>query len=248
MKQREAVVNVLEKHRWVAKLSTLRDELIWSPDFVSNAKEPFANIRRIVQKTPDIYIIQPGLYWLTKMKKQLEDQWLIQITSKNKDSSIVKETTHSHYQWILAEIWNLKRYLTYIPHQDQNKPYTSNKWLQLKNVVSYPTLTWALASIQRVNTIDVMWINDDKNKLPTYVFEVEHSTDIINSLNKFVELKDLKTQCYIVADRSRFSEFNKRIEETAYIEINPKFLSYQNLDNYYDKITEYYSLKKLTWF
>ena len=33
---------------------------------------------------------------------------------------------------------------------------------------------------------------------------------------------------------------------THYKDINPKFLSYENLENYYDKITEYYSLKKLT--
>jgi hypothetical protein len=44
--------------------------------------------------------------------------------------------------------------------------------------------------IKRTETIDVIRLNDD-NKLPSNVFEVEHSTNIINSLNKFAELKGL---------------------------------------------------------
>lgn len=248
MKQREAVVQVLERHWWYARLSTLRDELIWNPIFVTNAKEPFANIRRIVQRTPkEIYIIRPWLYWLVKERKRLEQLWLEQITQKNKDDPAIQKQSHSYYQWLLVDIWNLKHFLTYIPHQDQNKVCFSDKWMHLKDIITENNLEWPIKMIKRTETIDVIRLNND-NKLPSNVFEVEHSTNIINSLNKFAELKGLSAWCYIVADESRHKEFDKNASLTVYKDINPKFLSYENLENYYDKITEYYSLKKLTWF
>ena len=149
MKQREAVVQVLEKHWWYAKLSTLRDELVWNPIFVTNAKEPFANIRRIVQRTPkEIYIIRPWLYWLVKEKKRLE-QLLPQITDKNKNSEIVQQANHSYYQWLLVDIWNLKHFLTYVPHQDQNKVCFSDKWMHLKDKITENNLEGPIKIIKR---------------------------------------------------------------------------------------------------
>lgn len=247
MKQREAVVQVLEKHWWYAKLSTLRDELVWNPIFVTKAKEPFANIRGIVQTKPkEIYIIRPWLYWLVKEKERLEQLWLTQVTDKNKNSPEIQQANHSYYQWLLVEIWNLKHFFTYVPHQDQNKICFSDKWMHLKDIISEKNLEGPITLFKRTETIDVIRLNEDNT--PSNVFEVEHSTDIINSLNKFWELKNLKTWCYIVADETRHKEFDKKVSQTVYKDICPRFLSYENLENYYDKITEYYSLKKLTWF
>ena len=248
MKQREAVVQVLEKHWWYARLSTLRDELVWNPIFVSNAKEPFANIRRIVQKTPkEIYIIRPWLYWLVREKKRLEQMWLEQVTDKNKNSPDIQKQTHSYYQWILVEIWNLKEFHTYVPHQDQNKPCFNWEWDSLlKDIITTNDLVWPAKTIKRAETIDVVRLNDDNT--PSNVFEVEHSTNIINSLNKFWELKNYRTWCYIVADEIRHKEFDKQVSQAIYKDISPKFLSYEDLENYYDKITEYYSLKRKTLF
>lgn len=127
MKQREAVVQVLEKHWWYADLSTLRDELVWNPEFVSDAKDPFANIRRIVQTTPEeIYIIRPWLYWLVRMKEQL-NKLLLWINSidfwSNQNKSLINKNLKwlqpseylrklEYYEWqlssLLESVWSWK--------------------------------------------------------------------------------------------------------------------------------------------
>lgn len=247
MKQREAVVDIMEKHNWKIHLSTLRDELLWNHNFISNAKDPFANIRRIVQTTPDyIYKIKPWFYWLLKYRKKFEQQWLFVDTPENRDSLEVQKANHYYYQWLLVEIWNLEKYQTYVPHQDQNKMCFSDKWDCLKDIITAKDLFWSITSIDRAKTIDVIWLN--KNWTPSNVFEVEHSTDIINSLNKFWELEWFNTKCIIVADERRHEEFNKKISQNVYENINPLFLSYDNLSKYYEKITEYHNIKNLIWF
>lgn len=44
--------------------------------------------------------------------------------------------------------------------------------------------------VQRCRTVDVVWLNE--RKMPNSLFEVEHSTDIQNSLLKFSDLQDFK--------------------------------------------------------
>ena len=93
------------------------------------------------------------------------------------------------------------------------------------------------------STIDVIWFNnrfsDDKEvKLPHSFFEVEHSTDIQNSLLKYNDLQDFYTEMFIVADEIRKKEFEKKIRYSAFkdLKVNNrvKFLSYNRLVELYE--------------
>ena len=88
--------------------------------------------------------------------------------------------------------------------------------------------------VQRSSTIDVIWFND--REMPEYFFEVEHSTDFQNSLNKFSDLQDFYVQMYIVADKSRHSEYETKMHYTAYEKIRQRvtFLSYEKLVRQYE--------------
>lgn len=55
--------------------------------------------------------------------------------------------------------------------------------------------------LRRAKTVDTIWFN--KRKMPCAFYEVEHSTDIKNSLNKFYELQDFRAKFYIVAAKER---------------------------------------------
>ena len=52
-----------------------------------------------------------------------------------------------------------------------------------------------------------------------------------NSLIKFVELQDFRTQMYIVADDSRKAQFKKILDMTAFASIRKlvEFMGYENL-------------------
>ncbi len=67
--------------------------------------------------------------------------------------------------------------------------------------------------------------------MPSFFFEVEHSTDIYNSLIKFSDLKDFFSSFCIVADISRKREFDGKISATVFQELKKRisFMSYEEL-------------------
>jgi hypothetical protein len=68
--------------------------------------------------------------------------------------------------------------------------------------------------VKRAETIDVIWFNE--RKMPCAFFEIEHTTDIQNSLLKFYELQDFNARFYIVADKYRYRKYNNIINRSVY--------------------------------
>lgn len=70
-------------------------------------------------------------------------------------------------------------------------------------------------------------------------FEIEHSTDIYNSLLKFVEFQDFRTNFYIVADGQRRTEFESKILQSAFTPVRPhvKFWDYDSVVDLHAKAT-----------
>ena len=71
--------------------------------------------------------------------------------------------------------------------------------------------------------------------MPSSCFEVEHSTDISNSLLKFVELQDFHTKFRIVADRRRQREFLQKMRYRAFSAVSDhlRFISYDELSDWH---------------
>ena len=76
--------------------------------------------------------------------------------------------------------------------------------------------------------------------MPTSFFEVEHSTDIQNSLLQFNDLQDFAARMIIVADETRKREFETKIKSSAFNEIRNKieFLEYEALTKMYEYTLE----------
>lgn len=74
--------------------------------------------------------------------------------------------------------------------------------------------------------------------MPNYFYEIEHSTDIQNSLLKFTELQDFNSKFTIVADNVRKREFEAKLSQIAFdcIRSRVEFLSYEDLADYHTKI------------
>jgi hypothetical protein len=92
-------------------------------------------------------------------------------------------------------------------------------------------------ALRRGLTIDVTWFNS--RKYPHSFFEVEHSTNIYNSLLKFIEFQDFKVNFYIVADAQRRFEFEDKISMTSFAPIKPlvKFWNYDAVSELHTKIS-----------
>ncbi len=237
MKQYEAVIQTIEHLGGVATLQQLNQEVFKIKECKWNTKTPFATIRRIVQQTKGIYKIKPGLYALETYRKQLEANGIVIETIKNTDSQVVIDFNHSYYQGLLLSIGNLKGLNTFAPNQDKNKLFANQKIDEIRSLHDIPKFSYS-HFVQRSSTIDVIWFNE--RSMPDSFFEVEHSTDISNSLQKFNDLQDFHSKMYIVADIKRYNEFITKLEYTSFDLIRKdkrvKFLSYQELEKQYEQI------------
>lgn len=244
MKQYEAVIEALESLGGIATLGELNSEVFKIKDCEWKTKTPFASIRRIVQQTKGIYKIRPGLYGLEKYRKRIEDRGIIVENEKNKDSYNVKMFNHTYYQGILLLIGKYHNMQTFIPHQDSNRQFYDGRRLSdLSTLDEQPPYSFP-HMVKRSSTIDTIWFNG--RNMPHSFFEVEHSTDIQNSLLKFNDLQDFYVRMAIVADIKRKPEFEAKMRFHAFddLRLNRRvsFLSYDALIKQYEMELEKQSL------
>lgn len=232
MKQHEAVLLAMKQNGGYATLGQLYQAALKIPGSNwSGTKNPFANIRRIVQQNDEFFKIRPGLWALTSEKERV-----LRLFTGEEAKTKEREYSHYFYQGLVAEIGNLQGFQTYVPAQDRNKPFAEQKLGSVTTVLEFYEFTYSDV-LRRARTIDVTWFND--RKYPSSVFEIEHSTDIQNSLLKFVELQDFRTKFYIVADGKRKAEFDGKVSFYAFNSIKPfvKFWDYDSVLDVHAKVT-----------
>lgn len=240
MKQHEAVIQVMQENGGYATLGYLYANVLQVPDVVWNTKTPFATMRRIVQDPKYFFKIRPGLWALKGWEKKIP----FEIMAEGKtESKAHQEFDHTYYQGLLVEIGNVKKFQTFVPNQDKNRKYLASPLgavATVKNIYpfTYPSI------LQRAQTIDVTWFNP--RKMPNAFFEVEHSTDIYNSLLKFVDLQDFNAEFRIVADKARQREFDTKLAFAAFEPIlrRVKFYSYDYVSELHSKTFEMAELEK----
>lgn len=236
MTQAQAVIETIEKLGGIATLNQINQHVFEVEDCVWKTKTPFASVRRIVQQTKGIYKIKPGLYALETHRKQLEQDGISVQTDRNKNSEEIKEFNHSYYQGLLLEIGRIRHLDTFVPNQDKNKLFIKTPLGEIRTLQAIPQYSYA-DLVERSSTIDVIWFND--HKMPHSFYEIEHSTDIQNSLLKFNDLKDFSARMVIVADEKRHSEFINKMNYAAFNVLRENkrvvFLSYESLDKQYEQ-------------
>ena len=231
MKQHEAVVLAMLQNGGYATLGQLYQAVPEIPDCEWKTKTPFASIRRIVQTHDDFFKIRPGLWALTSEKEKV-----LHLFSNEMAEGKEREYSHYFFQGLVVEIGNLKDFKTFVPAQDKNKPFGKQKLSDIATLSSMYEFTFPDV-LRKAQTIDVVWINN--RRYPNSFFEIEHSTDIYNSLLKFVELQDFRSDFYIVADVRRRAEFNSKVSLNAFATIKPfvKFWDYDSVLDFHTKAT-----------
>jgi hypothetical protein len=231
MKQHEAVIQAMKEIGGYATLGQLYQTAPKIPDCKWETKTPFASIRRIVQTHDEFFKIRPGLWALTSEKDKVLRLFL-------DDKAPEKEREYSHYffQGLVVEIGNLKGFQTFIPFQDKNKPFAQHKLGEVTSLSNYYEFTFN-ELLRKAQSIDVTWFNS--RKYPNSFFEIEHSTDIYNSLLKFVEFQDFRIKFYVVADILRRAEFESKISLNAFVPIKPfvGFWDYDAVSEFHTKIS-----------
>ena len=232
--QERQVVDTLRKHGGYATLGNLY-HLVDTADWAT--KTPNESIRRIVQQSKDIFKIQPGLWAL----EECRDEVLEKFELKGKESRNEERFTHGYYQGLLVEIGNMNHYTTYVPAQDQNRKFLETPLKDVCSTVHIPTFGRD-EIVNRARTVDVIWFNG--RVMPDSFFEVEHSTDIQNSVAKFCDLQDYHSRFIIVAPENRHEQFSKVMDRTIFHDIKDRvlFRSYEVISKQYTSMCELQAL------
>jgi len=227
MKQHEAIIQTLEKLGGKATLAQLYHEAMKIEDCQWGTKTPFASIRRIVQTRPEIFKIRPGLWALESYRTKLG------LEEHHELSKAMQEETHAYYQGVLISLGNLKGFETYSPQQDKNKIYLDKPLKEVRSLQEIPAYSHH-EIVKRSETVDVIWFNH--RLMPHSFFEVEHSTEIQNSLAKFCDLQDFHARMYIVADKYRRGEFEQKTKYKSFEDVvnRVRFLDYESVVKQYE--------------
>lgn len=234
MKQHEAVIKIMEQNGGFATLGYLNQEVLKVSDVEWKTKTPFASIRRIVQDERFFFKIKPGLWALLSYRDKLPlEIFPTNIVPKSEQELF----NHSYYQGLLVEIGSLKKYETFVPNQDKNKKFLDKTLGEVSSQESFYQFGYDHI-VRKAKTVDVCWFN--ARKMPSVLFEVEHSTDIQNSLLKFVELQDYNVNFFIVADKVRKKEYVGKLGLNAFVLIKQRvqFMDYDKLSNWHTKTCE----------
>lgn len=224
--QEQQVIDALRQHGGYATLGNLYhlvDTSVWS------TKTPNESIRRIVQQSDEIFKIQPGLWALEECREEV----MLKFEIKTKDAKDDEHFTHGFYQGLIIEIGNMKHYTTYVPAQDRNRKFLEKPLIDICSTVQIPQFSYEQMT-NRARTVDVIWFNE--RNMPNSFFEVEHSTDIQNSVTKFCDLQDFNSRFLIVAPQNRREQFEKVMNRTAFKDIRGRvgFHTYEDISRQYD--------------
>lgn len=224
--QEQQVIEVLRKAGGYATLRRL-NELV---DFSSwGTKTPEASVRRIVQNSNQIFKIQPGLWALEEMRDAVLRKFELKLGNKKSEETF----THGYYQGLLVEIGKYQHRMTYVPAQDQNRLFIDRRLGEITDTTELPAFTYEELR-RKAKTVDVIWFNE--RQMPVDFYEIEHTTDIKNSLSKFYELQDFNSGFYIVADSSRQKEYEDKLHVSMFnaIENRVIFLDYKRVVEMYE--------------
>lgn len=239
MRQHDAVIKVMEQNGGFATLGFLNQEVLKMPGVEWKTKTPFASIRRIVQDERIFFKIKPGLWSLLSYKDKLPQNILPTVALPEREQELFN---HSYYQGLLVEIGKLKKYETFVPSQDKNKKFLGKTLGEISSETDFYQFGYDHI-VRKAKTVDVSWFN--VRKMPSVLFEVEHSTDIQNSLLKFMELQDYNTNFFIVADKVRKAEYTAKLALSAFvpIKLRVQFMDYDRLSEWHTKTFEIVSVE-----
>ncbi len=229
MTQEQQVIKTLRNQGGYATLRRLNEVMDFS---TWKTKTPEASVRRIVQDSKAIFRIQPGLWALEESR----DKVLKKFNLREGDSKSMEQFSHAYYQGLLVEIGHYRKYSTYVPPQDQHRLFLDKELGDLTDHRLIPQFTFETL-LRKARTIDVIWFNE--RSMPTHFYEVEHTTDIKNSLSKFYELQDFFSSFYIVANSYRESDFNDKLNASIFSPINKrvKFIAYDKVASLHSNLS-----------
>jgi len=236
------VVEVMRQNGGFATLGDLYRMLDFS---TWKTQTPEASVRRIVQER-DVaenekvfFNVQPGLWALIECREAVLKQFQLEgFDNGSPDAETrVQDFTHTYYQGLIVQIGNMHGEETFVAVNDRSKEFLGKTLKEVSTLDDIYTFTYPEV-VERAKWVDVIWFNEHRQ--PSAFFEVEHTTNIQNSLVKFGDFQSLHANFYIIAKEEKRDQFNKEMSKATFLPLQNrvKFFTYENLVKQHEIMSE----------
>lgn len=142
---------------------------------------------------------------------------------------------HSFIEGVCVELGNFSKYQTFTanPSAIYRDNLNLDAFASLKKV---PNFSYDEV-VQEVRRIDVVWFNSDGLLFPQKVFEVVDSIGTMNgAFNRSLQLKNFRTEFFIVAPEKHHEKFNATRDLVAYQDYKDRFtfINYEDIIELYE--------------
>ena len=248
IKWKEAIIKAIEECGGVATLKELYKTVPKIKGISPNPRN-FHIIRgfltRMARYTQEIQRIGLGTYALLGIKiKSTIEKWQREGNNVLALDKIPSQQLHSAIEGMLLELGNIYGYLTYTP--DLCGMFNGKPLSAFANLEKLPQFT--SSQLERIiKNIDVLWFK--KRALitvPKHAFEIERTTNFINALNRFYQLRDFQMNFYIISSPNKMTQFKQKIRIDPYREFAEKihFRSFESIVSLYKIALEHFEMKE----
>jgi hypothetical protein len=149
---------------------------------------------------------------------------------------------HDGAEYYLLELGKMLGFLTYVASRDQTKIFNGHRLGDVALLKEIPPFAGE-RDLNSAREIDVIWFGEDEN--PKYCFEVEHTMDILRSLNRLAQLQHIYAKFFIVAPEERRSKFEIEMQKYPYRRMHDRyrFISYDELASLFEVAQPFHELK-----
>lgn len=233
----EAIEQLMRDNGGTATLKDIYDSITKYYPTAKNAKEWEAGLRgvlyREVRNNRRFKKIGLSIYALSD------------YTEAPKPSLKDAVRMHSFIEGICVELGNMNDYKTYTA--DASMVYRENlKLSSFTTLEEFPKFSYDDV-VNEAKRIDVIWFNNSGLLFPQRVFEVVDSISTLDgAFNRSLQLKNFRTEFYIVAPEKHRAKFNHTIQLERY---NPNmdrfsFISYDEIMELYDNVARAKKIEK----
>lgn len=187
------------------------------------------------------------LFWHIYDEVIPEERPLIGATSASRAGRMEEKPeviidSHEAAEYYLLQLGKMLGYIPYATASDQSKTYNGEKLGQVALLKEIPGFAGE-RDLSPARNIDVIWFGDDEN--PKLCFEVEHTTNITDGLQRLSRLQHLRAKYFIVADEDRRNKFEIEMQRFPYRRMKEDFgfISYDELAAFYETTLPYHELR-----
>ena len=159
-------------------------------------------------------------------------------------AKIRKETlkieTHEDAEYFMLKLGEMLGYITYTcDKKSKSNNVELGEAAMLKDLPAFA----GERDMGFARYIDVIWFNEDEN--PLYCIEVEHTTNVVNSLTKLHQLGHFRVNFFVIASEDKRSKFETEMGKAPYRSEKDRyhFISYDELISLYESGDTFFKLK-----